>query len=468
MSDDITLTSLSPLDGRYRSQLTDIAALFSEHSLIFHRLHVEIEYILFLADNSVVPQLSVAEKKALRKIVKSFTLGDAQEIKKIEEKTHHDVKAVEYFLRHKLESLSIPIEEYVHLALTSEDTNSLALGLMMKKFQQTVALPQLRTLLEKIAEIADEHAETAMLARTHGQPAVPTTLGKEFLVFAHRLYEEMLVLEKHQFKAKMSGAVGNFNAHHVAFSTHDWPKLGEQFIRSLGLQPAPFSTQIVPAETYTQFFSMLVRINTILIDLNQDMWRYISDGYLIQKNAKGQVGSSTMPHKVNPIDFENSEGNLGLANSLLTFFIQKLPISRLQRDLSDSTVKRSFGSALAYASLGYRSLLKGLHKISAHEKRLHDELDNHWEIVSEGLQVVLRASGDSQGYEKLQTFLQGKHISKEDLQTFIESLDVTATTKKKLLAISPFSYTGLSSKITARGVALVTKYLKEHHELTTN
>ncbi len=468
MSDDSTLTSLSPLDGRYRSQLTEVASQFSEYALIQHRLHVEVEYLLFLADHNIIPKLSTVHKKALKKIATDFSLSQAKKLKKIEEKTHHDVKAVEYFLRDKIHSLSIPIEEYVHIALTSEDTNSLAFGLMMREFLHGIVAPQLLSLLAKLVSLADEHKKTTMLARTHGQPAVPTTLGKELLVFAYRLYEELFTLEKHTFKAKMSGAVGNFNAHQVAFEHKNWHELSDAFIRSLKLEPALFSTQIVPAETYTQFFSTLMRINMILIDLNQDIWRYISDGYLIQKSAKGQVGSSTMPHKVNPIDFENSEGNLGLANSLLTFFIQKLPVSRLQRDLSDSTVKRSVGSAAGHACLGYHSLLKGLNKITANEKLMREELNNHWEIVSEGLQVLLRAHGDTQGYEKLQTFLQGKHITQTELKTFIESLTVPAALKKKLLAITPTSYIGSAADITTSGVTVITNYLKEHHDPSTN
>lgn len=456
----VALTALSPLDGRYTSQLTDLANLFSEFALIKQRVHVEISYLIFMSEVGCFPALTEAQKKQLLGISTRFSLTDAEAVKEIEKNTHHDVKAVEYFVRQKLTELELPLVEYVHLALTSEDVNSLAYSLMIQDCQRNVLVPRLRALLRQLSDLAESSSTTPMLARTHGQEAVPTTVGKELAVFAIRLLTELEELEGIQIEAKLTGAVGNFNAHVVAFPKQDWFVLSDQFVSSFDLKPSLDTTQILPTESYSRLFSNLVRINSILLDLNQDIWRYISDHAFGQKVAEGQVGSSTMPQKVNPIDFENSEGNLGLANSLLMFFIQKLPISRLQRDLSDSTVKRSIGTAFGYCHLAYTSLQKGLQKITVNEPKLKADLDSHWEVLAEAFQVILRVEGDEAGYEKLKTFSQGKQLAKADITAFVESLSISAAGKQKLLQLTPHTYLGLAPQITHRAVQRINRYLK--------
>lgn len=458
--DLFALTALSPLDGRYSSQLSPVAEYFSEYALIRYRVKVEVEYLLFLADQKLMPPLSGRARQDLKSLAAELRLDQAEEIKTIERETKHDVKAVEYFIRQQLQKTSQSIDQYVHLGLTSEDTNSLALALMLKESRDQVIVPQLHQLLQQLATMAADFKSTVLLARTHGQAAVPTTMGKELVVFAVRLCEELKVLSTLPVAAKLSGAVGTFAAQMAAFPKADWQQLSHQFIVSLGLTPAMVSTQIVAAESYTRIFSSLVRVNGILLDLDQDMWRYISDGYFIQSKSRNQVGSSTMPHKINPIDFENSEGNLGLATSLLTFFIQKLPVSRLQRDLSDSTVKRNFGSALGYAYLGYTSLLKGLGKLTLDENRLQQDVEAHWEVVSEAFQVILRAHGDTKGYEKLKAFSQGKKITTSEVNTFIESLDVSPEVRAQLQAITPVRYIGLAPDLVTTAVTSINTYLK--------
>jgi adenylosuccinate lyase len=365
-------------------------------------------------------------------------------------------------LRHKMENMGVAGGEFIHLGLTSEDTNSLALGLMLKESIDEVIVSQLREVLSQLTTLAVTTKDAVLLARTHGQPAIPTTMGKEIMVFAVRLFEELQLLTSLPIEAKLSGAVGTFAAQTTAFPKADWESLSQRFITQLGLTPATLTTQIVSAEAYSRIFASIARINSILLDLDQDIWRYISDGYFVQQKSKNQVGSSTMPHKVNPIDFENSEGNLGLSNALLNFFIQKLPISRLQRDLSDSTVKRSIGSALGYAYLGYSSLLKGLGKITLEPRRLQEELKAHSEVVTEGFQVLLRAHGEQRGYEKLQAFSQGKKITTKNITEFIDSLDVSQTLKDELRAITPQTYIGLASKLVETHTARINTYLKGH------
>lgn len=456
----VALTALTPLDGRYNSQLTDLANLFSEFALMKQRVHVEVAYLIFMSEAGCFPGLTPSHKDQLVNISTNFSLSDAETVKQIEQTTRHDVKAVEYFIRQKIADLSIPLAEYVHLALTSEDVNSLAYSLMIQDCQRQVLLPSLCELLRQLSELAESTAETPMLAKTHGQVAVPTTVGKELAVFAIRLLTELEELEGIQIEAKLTGAVGNFNAHVVAFPKQDWLALSDQFVRSFNLKPSLDTTQILPTESYSRLFSSLVRINSILLDLNQDIWRYISDHVFGQKVADGQVGSSTMPQKVNPIDFENSEGNLGLANSLLMFFIQKLPISRLQRDLSDSTVKRSIGTAFGYCHLAYTSLHKGLLKITVNEQKLTADLESHWEVLAEAFQVILRIEGDEAGYEKLKTFTQGKQMTKADITAFVESLSISAAGKQKLLELAPHTYLGLAPQITHRAVQRINRYLK--------
>lgn len=462
------LNALSPLDGRYSSQLDNLANLFSEFSLIQSRVQVEIEYILFLSDQKIIPQFTVPQKNKLLSLSKNFSQKNAEEIKKIEQKVHHDVKAVEYFLRDFFKKNKLPNSHYIHFALTSEDTNSLAYGVMLQIAKDAVITPALITLLTKIAEMAEQLSDAAMLAKTHGQSAVPTTMGKELVVFAQRFYEELTILDSINIQGKLTGAVGNYNAHKAALDMHDWPALSSAFIRSLGLAPQTATTQIVSAESYTRFFSSLLRINLILIDLNQDIWRYISDGVFLQKQKKEEVGSSTMPQKVNPIDFENSEGNLGLANALLQFFITKLPISRLQRDLSDSTVKRNFGAALGYCVLAYNSTLKGLQKLSFNSTKTQADLDDHWEIVAEGVQVVLKHHGVEDAYEQLKEFCRGSQLCRTDFEEFISKSDFPPHVSEQLLNITPFSYSGYASDLTKAHITSITSYLKGKNGSTKN
>lgn len=459
-NDYFALTALSPLDGRYQPQLQITASIFSEFALIQQRIKVEVAYLLFLVDKKLTPELTPSQRNEVKKIATNFDFAEAKVVKEIEQKIKHDVKAVEYYLREKINELGLPLEQFVHLGLTSEDTNSLAQALILKEAKEKIILPSLTQVLKQLASMATQYQTIPMLARTHGQLAIPTTLGKELLVFGLRLHQELLFLKDYSFAAKLSGAVGNFSAHQIIWEEIDWLKAAQEFTASLGLESNLFTTQIVPAETYTRFFSSLVRVNGILLDLNQDLWRYISDGYFIQTPEKNQVGSSTMPQKINPIDFENSEGNLGIATSLLVFFIQKLPISRLQRDLSDSTVKRNFGTAIGHSYLAYHSLIRGLQKITVNETKLHQELEEHWEIITEAFQVILRAEGDTQGYEKLKDLAQGKLLTQEILKEFIDSLSINKTVKEKLKTITPFSYVGLTSEITQLGLVTINIYLE--------
>lgn len=456
------LHALSPLDGRYQSQLTSLSEIFSEFGLIKARVFVELEYLIFLAEHGIVTKISESEKTVLRNLAQNFDAAAAKKIKHFEKITKHDVKAVEYYLREVLTELNSPLATFIHLGLTSEDTNALSYGLLLQAALEKIILPELKKLLNVITNFAEAATTTPMLARTHGQPAVPTTMGKEFVTVAMRLLPELTFLDSYTFEAKVTGAVGNFNAHQVALGKKNWPELMAEFIKGLGLTANNFTTQIIPAETYTRFFSSLMRINSILLDFNQDLWRYVSDGYLMQSHASGQVGSSTMPHKVNPIDFENSEGNLGLATALLQHFIVKLPVSRLQRDLSDSTVKRSFGTALGHCLLAYLSLTKGLGKIGVNETRLRTELNQHWEILAEAVQVALRASGDGSGYEKLQKLSQGKTLTKTDYQAFVQTEITDDTLQQKLLALTPETYLGIAPELTQQGIAQITKYLQSN------
>jgi len=466
--DHFALTAISPTDGRYRSQLPSSIELFSEFSLIQARVEVEIKYLLFLADQRLIPSFSENDQQQLLDFATNFDLPAAEAVKTIELTTKHDVKAVEYYLRQKMQALKIAGDEFLHLALTSEDVNSLAYSILMMSVQKKILVPELKRLLLQLNTFNQTHADIPMLARTHGQAAVPTTVGKEISNFVMRLLPEVQDLENLQIEGKLTGAVGNFNAHLVAFPEVNWIVLSQKFVKSLGLEPQLFTTQIAPVENFSKLFSNLMRINFILLDLTQDCWRYISDGYFIQGKDKGQVGSSTMPQKVNPIDFENSEGNLGLANSLFQHFITKLPISRLQRDLSDSTVKRHFGTAFALCLLSYKSLQKGFNKIRVDNELLTKDLNQHWEVLTEAFQVVLRKSGDSKGYEKLQSLAQGKVITQQTLVSFIKSVDIDEHAKNQLLGLSPITYLGLAPELTKQAVSIINKYLKEDHDTTSS
>lgn len=393
------------------------------------------------------------------RISSDFSREDAEHVKALEAQTHHDAKAVEYFLREKMNDKKLPGGEFIHLALTSEDVNSIAYSLMISQGKAELG-KTLRSVLKLLAEMAEHHAVVPMMARTHGQEAVPTTVGKEIAVFATRLLGELQRFDALPIEAKLTGAVGNFNAHQVAFPDKYWPQLSQEFITSLGLEPNLMTTQILPTESYSALFANLVQINGILLDLNQDIWRYVSDHWFGQRVEKSQVGSSTMPQKVNPIDFENSEGNLGLANALLMFFIQKLPVSRLQRDLSDSTVKRSIGSAFGYCQLAYSSLLKGLPKLTVNQQKISADLGDHWEVLAEAIQVILRLEGDDDGYEKLRLLTQGKQLTESEVHAFIESLDVSEEIKKRLSALRPETYLGIAPELTDQAVQRINRYLK--------
>ena len=453
-SSDPRLTAISPLDGRYRQKVEDASEFFSEYALIRYRVIVELRYYYFFLTTVLHKKVS---KKIIDQCIESFDEQAAMKIKEIERTTNHDVKSVEYYVKELLLQHKLPSVEYVHFALTSEDVNAIAYGLMLKDARDHLLIPEVMKVLRVLADMGRTYADTPMLARTHGQPAVPTTMGKECIVFAMRIHTVLKQIRSLPIEAKLAGAVGNFNAHVVSFPERDWITLSDSFISSLGLTPNHFVTQIIPADNQGILFQHIELLNTICIGLSQDVWRYISDGYLTQIAKKDEVGSSTMPQKVNPIDFENAEGNFGLANATLHFLSSKLIVSRLQRDLSDSTVKRSIGTAIATSIVGYRSLLKGFSKISVNTKLLEHELLTHWEIVTEGIQTLLRTTGDVSAYEKVKAFVRGKNITEHDVHMFIESLDVSPKMKERLLAITPLSYTGIAKKIVQKGYEEIIK-----------
>ncbi len=458
----MSLSSISPIDGRYRKTAEPLAPFFSESALMRYRIIVEGEYLIALADAKLVRKFSDKEKKLIRALY-NLSAADAQIISNIETKgyknikaTDHDVKAVEYFIKDKLSRTSLKdVLEFTHFALTSEDTNNLAYGLMLKLGLDKIILPKLQEIIKSLNYLTKKYHSLPMLARTHGQSASPTTFGKEFKVFAERLKRQSHILENVGISVKLNGATGNYNAAVAAFPKVDWIKFSKNFIAQLNklhtssfmLEANLHTTQIEPHDSYIEIFDALRRINSILIDFNQDMWRYISDEWIAQRPREGAVGSSTMPHKINPIKFENSEGNLGLANALFEFFARKLPISRLQRDLSDSTVERNFGTALAHCLIAYEYLLKGLSRVTVDEKKVREVLNNHPEVVAEAIQTVLRREGVKMPYEKLKELTRGKKITLKDLHQFIDSLDVNDKVKKELKIFTPENYTGLATKL---------------------
>ena len=447
------LQSISPLDGRYRDKISELALYFSEQALINYRVKTEIEYLLALSEH---PQIGLRsfnrEEIAILRKLQDLSFEDAEAVKDLESVTNHDVKAIEYFIKQKLENSSLKdVQEWVHFAITSEDTNNIAYALMLSDSIHRTILPILRELLTALDEIARQHKGTVMLARTHGQAASPTTMGKEFKVFVGRLLRQIQELESFTVLAKLNGATGNYNAHLLAYPDVDWIKFSKDFINKLSgsfkvkLAPNILTTQIESHDTYAELFDILKRINIILIDFNQDVWRYISDGWLIQKVQGNETGSSTMPHKVNPIDFENSEGNLGIANALFIYFAAKLPVSRLQRDLSDSTVLRNIGVAFAHSLLAYKSTLKGLSKIEVNLAKISQDLENHPELIAEGIQTVLRREGVAVPYEQLKELTRGKKVSLSDFDKFIDKLEVADKVKKELKVLKPANYIGLAN-----------------------
>jgi len=446
-----TLTALSPLDGRYRPDVAALQAYFSEAALFRYRVRIEIEYLLFLSrarDLTFIAPLTPQQVAELRGLYRAFRDEDAEAVAAWDRKVNHDVKAVEYWLREQIDKLGLGAwKEAVHFALTSEDVNNLAYALLVREARDLVLLPALGELGAALHELALREAETAMLARTHGQPATPTTLGKEIAVFAARLRRAHAALAGVALTGKLNGATGTFAAHATALPNMDWLAFSRAFVRSLDLEPVLLTTQIEPHDSLAALCDALKRLNTLLIDLCQDMWRYIGDGYLVQAVESGEVGSSTMPHKVNPIDFENSEGNLGLANALLEFFSRKLPISRLQRDLSDSTVLRNLGVAFGHSLFAYRRILRGLGKLTVDRERLLDELRAHPEVLAEAVQTILRRAGYHEPYEALKGLTRGKVLTLDGLRAFVETLDVSEAVKAELRALTPEGYTGLAPKL---------------------
>ena len=440
-----TLTAISPVDGRYRKQLHHLDEYFSEFALIKYRVLVEIEYFSFLADKRIF-SLNSGLRTALKQIMEDFSEQDAIEIKNTEAITNHDVKAVEYFIKKKLEAVKggNEVKEWVHFGLTSQDINNTAIPLSWKHAVEFEYLPALLNLKRQLELLAKEWNDIPMLARTHGQPASPTRLGKELMVFIERIENQVELLIQIPFSAKFGGATGNFNAHQVAFPNRDWVKLGNEFVEgTLALQRQQYTTQIEHYDNLAAHFDGIRRINTILIDFCRDIWTYISMDYFKQKLKKGEVGSSAMPHKVNPIDFENAEGNLGIANALYEHLAAKLPVSRLQRDLTDSTVLRNIGVPFAHTILAFRSVEKGLAKLVLNETKISEDLDNNWAVVAEAIQTILRRENYPQPYEALKELTRGNAgINKESIHAFIDSLKVSAAVKKELKKITPHNYVG--------------------------
>ena len=443
-----TLTAISPVDGRYRNKAENLAAYFSEYALIKYRVQVEIEYFITLSE--FLPQLqalaTAENKEALRKIYREFSVEDATRIKEIESVTNHDVKAVEYFIKEKFDQLSLQeYKEFIHFGLTSQDINNTSVPLSIKDALNEVYYPGLQEVIDMLKKYAEDWAEVSMLAKTHGQPASPTRLGKEVMVFVYRLEQQVKLLKATPVSAKFGGATGNFNAHHVAYPDYDWKAFGNKFVNEvLGLSREEWTTQISNYDNLAAIFDGMKRIDTILIDLCRDFWQYVSMEYFKQKIKAGEVGSSAMPHKVNPIDFENAEGNLGMANAILTHLAMKLPISRLQRDLTDSTVLRNVGVPMAHIEIAFKSLTKGLGKLLLNEKALYRDLDNCWAVVAEGIQTILRREGYPKPYEALKALTRtNEGITAGSISDFIDQLQVSDAVKAELKAITPHNYTGI-------------------------
>lgn len=442
-----SLQAISPVDGRYRAQVEALASYFSEEALIRYRVRIEVLYFIALSEElpSLRHVLGEERRERLHDLYLSFSSQDALRIKEIERTTNHDVKAVEYFLKERFDELGLSDEkEFIHFGLTSQDINNTSFPLMIREAVEHVYLPELGGLVDQLKFYADQWVHVPMLARTHGQPASPTRLGKELEVYVYRLEEQIKVLEAIPHTAKFGGATGNFNAHAVAYPDHDWKHFATEFVHSLGLKREAFTTQISNYDQPAALFDVLTRINVILIDLARDFWMYISMEYFKQQIRPGEVGSSAMPHKVNPIDFENAEGNLGLANAIFGFLARKLPISRLQRDLTDSTVLRNVGVPLAHSMIALKSLRKGLGKILLNEEALHADLDSNWAVVAEALQTILRREGYPKPYEALKALTRtNEHITEQSIHDFIETLSVSQEVKDEMRRITPHNYTGL-------------------------
>ena len=444
------LTAISPIDGRYREKTQELAGYFSEYALIRYRVRVEIEYFITLCELPL-PQLQDFDHslfEPLRDIYRNFTEQDAQRVKDIEKVTNHDVKAVEYFIKEKIDALNgfpVQAKEFIHFGLTSQDINNTSVPLSIKEALEQVYYPMVEELIEQLNDFAEQWKQVPMLEKTHGQPASPTRLGKEVMVFVYRLEEQLRGLKDTPITAKFGGATGNYNAHHVAYPQYDWREFGNKFVsEKLGLEREQWTTQISNYDWLGAIFDAMRRINTIIIDLDRDFWMYISMEYFKQKIKKGEVGSSAMPHKVNPIDFENSEGNMGIANAILQFLAQKLPVSRLQRDLTDSTVLRNFGVPMGHAIIAIQSTLKGLRKLILNEEKLQQDLDNTWAVVAEAIQTILRREAYPNPYEALKALTRtNQKMTEETIHEFIQGLDVSDDIKEELMAITPSNYTGV-------------------------
>ncbi len=444
------LTAISPIDGRYRNKTQELAGYFSEYALIRYRVRVEIEYFITLCELPL-PQLENFDHKLfepLRDIYRNFSEQDAARVKEIEQTTNHDVKAVEYFIKEKISALSgfaTEAKEFIHFGLTSQDINNTSVPLSIKEALEQVYFPQVEELIEQLNDYAEQWKNIPMLAKTHGQPASPTRLGKEIMVFVYRLEEQLRALKDTPITAKFGGATGNYNAHHVAYPQYDWREFGNKFVsEKLGLEREQWTTQISNYDWLGAIFDAMRRINTIIIDLDRDFWMYISMEYFKQKIKKGEVGSSAMPHKVNPIDFENSEGNMGIANAVLGFLAQKLPVSRLQRDLTDSTVLRNVGVPMGHAVIAIQSTLKGLRKLILNEEKLQEDLNNTWAVVAEAIQTILRREAYPNPYEALKALTRtNQKMTEETIHEFIQGLDVSNDIKEELMAITPSNYTGV-------------------------
>ncbi|WP_281773064.1 adenylosuccinate lyase [Haemophilus parahaemolyticus] len=447
------LTALSPIDGRYQDKAAALRPIFSEFGLLKYRVTVEVRWLQKLATHTQiqeVPALSAEASNYLDSIVANFSIEDANRIKTIERTTNHDVKAVEYFLKEKCEALPelYKINEFIHFACTSEDINNTSHALMLKTAREEVLLPEWKKVIDALVELAERYKNIPLLSRTHGQPASPTTIGKEMANVAYRLKRQYKQLENLEILAKINGAVGNYNAHLSAYPDIDWHTFSQEFIeQSLEVTWNPYTTQIEPHDYIAEFFDCVARFNTIVIDFDRDMWGYIALNHFKQRTIAGEIGSSTMPHKVNPIDFENSEGNLGLANAIMSHLGQKLPISRWQRDLTDSTVLRNLGVGLGYALIAYASTLKGISKLEVNEQHLRDELDQNWEVLAEPIQTVMRRYGIEKPYEKLKELTRGKRVTGEAMRKFIDSLSLPEAEKARLKEMTPESYIGYAVEL---------------------
>jgi adenylosuccinate lyase len=452
MPDSSALTALSPLDGRYAAKVKDLRPIFSESGLMHRRVQVEVRWLLALADEKAIPEIGSLlpdSRRWLMTLDDAFSLQDAERIKAIEATTNHDVKAIEYFIKEKIGDHAElgKAKEFVHFACTSEDINNLAYALMLRDARDTVLLPALDRTIAKLREMSHTFATRSMLSRTHGQTASPTTLGKEIANVVARLDRQRKQIAAVELSGKINGAVGNYNAHVIAYPEVDWPALSQRFVESLGLAWNAYTTQIEPHDGIAELSDAIRRANTILVDFCRDVWGYISLGYFKQSLKAGEVGSSTMPHKVNPIDFENAEGNLGLANALFAHFAEKLPISRWQRDLTDSTVLRALGTAFGHTMIAFDSLHRGLNKLTVDSARLGADLDASWEVLAEAVQTVMRRYGLPEPYEQLKALTRGQGITRDSMRVFIESLALPADAKKRLLALTPASYIGLASNL---------------------